>query len=110
VDTTVTVSETIAVGSGLPLWCIFLWHYLAYFLILEKVGLWDHLPVCVSVCVSPPPTTFECGPCRIKGETGFFSGCVSPVVARQRLGKHVPAVTKNCWWRLVLPKMSCYFM
>jgi hypothetical protein len=24
VDTTVTVSETIAVGSGLPLWCIFL--------------------------------------------------------------------------------------
>jgi hypothetical protein len=28
--------------------------------------------------------------------------CVSPIVARQRLGKHVPAATKNSWRRRFL--------
>jgi hypothetical protein len=40
-------------------------------------------------------------PCRIKGESVGLSVYL-PVVARQRLGKHVPTTTKNCWKRRFL--------
>jgi hypothetical protein len=38
------------------------------------------------------------GPFGIKGESVGLS-VYPPIVARQRLGKHIPAATKNCWRR-----------
>jgi hypothetical protein len=91
-------------------------------------GTWAHLngaflkslpSVCVSVCVSPLAflgngsvytlprkrihetkkkcwtRRFICGPCGVKGKSVGLS--VYPtIVAKQRLGKHVPAATKVC--------------
>jgi hypothetical protein len=41
---------------------------------------------------------FLCGTCSIKGESVGLS-VYPPIVARQRLGKLIPAAMKNCWRR-----------
>jgi hypothetical protein len=42
-----------------------------------------------------------CGPCRVKGESVDLS-VYTPLIARQRVGKHVSAAARNCWRRRFL--------
>jgi hypothetical protein len=95
--------------------CIYVFSLLSLFKQI-KVGLSDHLAVCIFVSVYPPinfwmPDTvfmklgvYIMAPKPIS--TAYFrnpshqSMCqyVYPhIVARQRLCKHVPAATNNCW-------------
>jgi hypothetical protein len=66
------------------------------FLILKnKVGLWDHVAVCVCVSVYPPIVARQC-----LGKNPFFVarqrlGKYPLIFARQRLGRNVTALTNT---------------
>jgi hypothetical protein len=83
--------------------------------IFMKLGMYNMVPETISivyfinsshqsVCMCIPyrcwatarTRRFLCGPCHIKGESVGLS-VYTPIVARQWLGKHVPAETKNYW-------------